>query len=66
MNLDPINDPDNEDLSEVECCRHCRELIEPGTEVEFNGWSFHANCLPMSVVEGRMYALAADERRDAS
>ena len=49
MITDPINDPDNADLSEVECCRHCRELIEPGCDQEWNGYFWHADCLPAQV-----------------
>jgi hypothetical protein len=61
--LDPINDPENEDMSEVEVCRGCRELIEPGTEREFNDWFFHSRCLPVSVIEGREME-ARDAERD--
>ena len=43
---DPINDIENSDCSEVQCCRHCRELIEPGTEVPYNGWWWHSHCVP--------------------
>ena len=43
---DPINDIENSDGSEVECCRHCRGLIEPGTEVPYNGWWWHSHCVP--------------------
>jgi len=46
MIIDPINDIENSDCSEVECCRHCRELIEPGTEVPYNGWWWHNCCVP--------------------
>jgi len=60
MILDPINDPFNEDYSEIECCRACRELIEPGTEHEFNEWFYHSRCLPLSVVEGREQASRDD------
>jgi len=60
--LDPINDPDNEDYSEVACCRGCRELIEPGTEVEGNGWEWHSRCLPVAISEGREQASRDDVR----
>ena len=62
MNLDPINDPDNEDYSEVACCRACRELIEPGTEVDWNDWSWHLRCVPAHVLEGRERAARQDMR----
>jgi hypothetical protein len=58
---DPIND---DDLSEVETCRHCQELIRPGTEVEWNGWAWHSHCVPVHVLYGREEALRADEARD--
>ena len=58
--LEPPYDPDTEDLSEVACCRHCRELIEPGTEVEWNGYDWHRYCAPIHVIEGR-----EQEARDA-
>lgn len=50
---EPRYDPTAEDLSEVEVCRGCRELIEPGTEDYFNDWAWHHRCLPVAVIEGR-------------
>jgi len=61
MVIDPINDIDNEDWSEVACCRGCRELIEPGTEVDFNDWFWHSRCVPFHAVEGREQEHRADE-----
>ena len=52
MTTDPINDLENSDDSDVECCRHCRELIVPGTEIEFNGWWWHSGCVPSHVLHG--------------
>ena len=63
MIIDPINDPDNADLSEVECCRHCRELIEPGCDQEWNGYFWHADCLPAHVYFGREQAARDDEAK---
>ena len=57
---DPINDIENESLDDVACCRGCRELIEPGTEVDWNDWFWHANCVPLHVWGGR-----EDEQRAA-
>ena len=45
--LDPINDPDNSDYSEVEVCHHCQELIYPGSEHHYDGWFWHHQCLPI-------------------
>lgn len=58
--LDPINEIENSDASEVECCRHCHELIEPGREVPWNGWFWHYNCAPSHVIYG-----IEQEQRDA-
>ena len=58
MITDPINDPENEDYSEVESCRHCCRLIEPGTETPFNGWFYHSHCAPAPV----QYALEQEQR----
>lgn len=60
--LDPINDIENEDYSEVEVCHHCRELIHPGKETEFNGWFWHHMCLPLSVINGREQEARDNER----
>jgi hypothetical protein len=59
---DPINYDD--DYSEVETCRHCQEFIDPGKEVDWNGWAWHSSCVPAQVIEGREEALRADEARD--
>ena len=53
MIIDPINAIENSDMSEVECCHACRELIEPGTDIEWNGWFWHADCVPSHVLFGR-------------
>jgi len=53
---DPINDPES-DMREVESCRHCQDHIRPGAEVIWNGWTWHARCLPM-------LALTETEKRD--
>jgi len=47
---DPINDPENEDMSEVEMCRHCVRPIRPGEELLWNGWSWHSYCAPLHVL----------------
>lgn len=60
--LDPINDPENEDYSEVACCHWCRRLIEPGAEQHHNGWEWHTDCLPMHVIYGREDEQRAAER----
>ena len=60
--VDPINDPENSDWSEVECCHWCHQPIEPGTEREGNGWFWHINCIPLDLVEGRMVELRDAER----
>ena len=62
QDTDPRNDPANEDLSEVEVCRHCRELIEPGTEIDWNGWYWHSNCVPSYVLCGLELEARRDER----
>ena len=31
-------------------CRHCQDHIRPGAEVIWNGWTWHARCLPMLVL----------------
>jgi len=49
-NLDPINDPENEDMSEVEICRHCTKPIRPGAEIRWNGWCWHVYCVPLSAL----------------
>jgi len=59
---EPGYDPADEDWSEVACCRHCRELIEPGTEVDWNDWFWHMNCVPSHVLYGREAEQRADER----
>ncbi len=61
---DPINFLENSDDTEVRFCRHCRSLIEPGHEQEWNGWSWHYNCLPTHVHVGREQEARDDERRD--
>ena len=60
--LDPPYDPDDEDLSEVPACHHCRDLITPGKEIEFNGWQWCANCVPLHVLEGREQEARDNER----
>ena len=61
--LNPDDALENSDASEVECCRHCRELIEPGREVEYNGWFWHRLCVPSHVLFGREQAARDDEAR---
>jgi hypothetical protein len=63
MILDPINAIENADLSEVQCCRHCRECIEPGTDQEWNGWAWHRDCLPAHVYFGREQEARDDEAK---
>jgi hypothetical protein len=61
---DPMNDLENSDITEVECCHYCHELIEPSTDIEWNGWSWHADCVPSHVLFGREQEARNDERRD--
>jgi len=60
---DPINALENSDDSEVECCRHCRALIAPGTDIEWNGWFWHSDCVPSHVLFGREQELRDDTAR---
>lgn len=67
MNLDPDDDyaydrtnQPSRDMTPV--CRGCREFVS-GTPVEFNGWDWCADCLPLSVVAGREQEARADERK---
>jgi len=46
MLLDPINDPANEDLTDVESCHQCGDLIYPGKEQRYEGWYYHHQCQP--------------------
>ena len=63
MTTDPINDLENSDDSEVECCRHCRELIEPGSEIAWNGFSWHVDCVPSHVLFGIEQEARHDEAK---
>jgi hypothetical protein len=65
MILDPINDLENSDDSEVEVCRHCREWIEPGAALEWNGWFWHHGCVPSHVLHGLEEAARHDDRKHA-
>ena len=60
---DPMDDIENSDDSEVECCRHCRELIEAGTEIEYNGWWWHTGCVPSHVLAGIEQEARDDEAK---
>ena len=59
---DPIDDIENSDDSEVECCRHCRELIDLGTEIEWNGYFWHFDCVPSHVLAGIEQQARNDEK----
>ena len=48
--IDPVNYPDASDIAELAICRHCQDHIRPGAEVIWNGWTWHARCLPMLVL----------------
>jgi hypothetical protein len=63
MITDPIDVLENSDSSEVECCHACRELIEPGTDVDWNGWFWHADCVPSHVLFGLEQAAREDEAK---
>ncbi len=43
---DPINDPENADLSEAHNCRGCHQLIKPGDEHMYDEWYWHGTCSP--------------------
>ena len=63
MMHDPINAIENADISEVESCRHCRELIAPGRDIEWNGWFWHRDCVPSHVLFGIEQELRDDTAR---
>lgn len=46
MTHDPINDPENADLSEAEVCQHCHALIRPGEETCQGDRCYHVACAP--------------------
>ena len=47
-----MDELENSDDSELSSCRHCRELIVPGTEIPWNGWDWHVDCVPAHVLIG--------------
>jgi len=59
----PLNRPPVRDYR-LAVCHWCHELIAPKAEREFNGWDYHADCLPLSVIEGQEAEARADEARD--
>jgi hypothetical protein len=61
--IDPVNEIENEDGSEVCVCRHCRTLIEPGRELIWNGWTWCRFCAPLHVLHGDDRQRPATERR---
>ena len=61
---DPINAIENSDMSEVHACRHCKDLIIPGKEIEWNGWMWCAYCVPMHVLAGREEEARANEAQN--
>ena len=58
---DPINDADS-DMREVESCRHCLKLIQPGAAIQWNGWSWHAYCVPVHVLYEQQEKETSSER----
>lgn len=64
MMTDPIDHIENSDDSDVECCRHCRELIISGAEIAWNGFSWHVDCVPSHVLFGVEQQARNDEKNN--
>ncbi len=62
MTRDPINDPENADLSEAQSCRGCHQLIRPGDEHIYDEWHWHGTCLPAAWLDAAIDAAMAAEQ----